>query len=145
DVALAAGVLTLAGTRYRFRHELVRQVLIEQIPPHRRLKMHRQAAQRLAELDAAPALVARHWLDGGSPREAVPWLLAAARDAVRLAACSDALRHLGPVLAFDSAHAEALHLRARALDAMGDPAAVAAYRTAADAADEPMSHNLRAQ
>lgn len=145
DVALAAGVLRLDGSRYRFRHDLVRQVLIEQIPPHQRLKMHRHAAQRLAELDAAPALVARHCLDGGSPREAMPWLLAAARDAVRLAAFSDALRHLEPVLAFDGAHAEALHLRAQALDAMGDPAAVAAYRTAADAADEPMSHNLRAQ
>ncbi len=145
DAALAAGVLVLAGTRYRFRHELVRQALIEQIPPHQRLKMHRQAAHRLVELDAAPALVARHWLDGGSLRDAAPWLLAAARDAVRLAAFSDALRHLGPLIRFDSHHAEALHLRARALDAMGDPAAVAAYRAAADAADEPTSHNLRAQ
>jgi DNA-binding SARP family transcriptional activator len=145
DLALAAGVLTLAGTHYRFRHDLVRQVLIEQIPPHRRLKMHRQAAQRLAELDAAPALVARHWLDGGSPREAIPWLLAVARDALRLAAFSDALHHLAPLLAFDGAHAEALQLRAQALDAMGDPAAVVAYREAAEAAEEPMSHDLRAQ
>jgi predicted ATPase len=145
DVALAAGVLTLAGARYRFRHDLVRQALIEQIPPHRRLKMHRQAAQRLTELDAAPALVARHWLAGGSPREAMPWLLAAARDALRLAAFSDALRHLEPLLAFDKGHAEALHLRARALDAMGDPSAVAAFHAAASVADESMSHNLRAQ
>ena len=145
DLALAAGVLVLAGTGYRFRHDLVRQVLIEQIPPHQRLKMHRQAAQHLTDLDAAPALVARHWLDGASPRDAVPCLLAAARDAVRLAAFSDALRHLEPVLAFDAGHAEALRLRAEALDAMGDPAAVAAYRTAASAADESMSHNLRAK
>ncbi len=145
DVALAAGVLTLVGTRYRFRHDLVRQALIEQIPPHRRLKMHRQAAQRLAELDAAPAVVARHWLAGGSPREAVPWFLAAAREALRLAAFSDALRHLEPLLAFEGQHAEALHLRAQALDAMGDPAAVAAYRAAASVADESDSHNLRAQ
>ena len=78
-----AGVLVLDGSRYRFRHDLVRQALIDQIPPHQRLKMHRQAAQRLVELDAPPALVARHWLDGGHPRDAVPWLLAAARDAVR--------------------------------------------------------------
>lgn len=145
DVALAAGVLRLDGAQYRFRHDLVRQALIEQIPPHRRLKLHRQAAHRLAELDAAPAHVARHWLAGGSLREAMPWLLAAARDAGRLAAFSDALRHLDQALAFDDSHAEALQLRARALDSMGDPAAVAAYRAAADAADEPMSHNLRAQ
>lgn len=145
DLALAAGVLVLAGAGYRFRHDLVRQALIEQIPPHQRLKMHRQAAQRLTELDAAPALVARHWLDGGSPRDASPCLLAAARDAIRLAAFSDALRHLEPVLAFEAGHAEALRLRAEALDAMGDPAAVAAYRAAASAADEPMSHDLRAK
>jgi len=145
DAALAAGVLVLAGTRFRFRHELVRQALIDQIPPHHRLRMHRQAAQRLAELDAAPAIVARHWLEGGSPREAMPWLLAAARDAVRLAAFSDALRHLEPVLAIQADHAEALRLRAEALDAMGDPAAVAAYRAAADAAGQPLSHDLRAR
>lgn len=94
DAALAAGTVVLAGTRYRFRHELVRQALREQIAPHQRLKMHRQAAQQLAELDAAPAIVARHWLQGGSPREAMPWLLEAARDALRLAAPSDALGHL---------------------------------------------------
>ena len=145
DLALAEGVLVLAGKGYRFRHDLVRQVLIEQIPPHSRLKMHRQAAQRLTELDAAPALVASHWLAGGSPREAAPFLLAAARDALRLAAFSDALRHLQPVLAFEAGHAEALRLRAEALDAIGDPSAAAAYRTAARAADEPMSHNLRAK
>lgn len=145
DTALAAGVLILASTHYRFRHELVRQTLIEQIPPHQRLKMHREAAQRLAELDAAPACVARHWLDGGSPREAMPWLLAAARDALRLAAFSDALRHLEPLLAFQGGHAEALRLRAEALDAIGDPGAVAAYRAAAAAADEILSHDLRAK
>ena len=145
DAALASGVLVLSGARYRFRHDLVRQALIEQIPPHRRLKMHRQAAQRLVELDAAPALVASHWIDGGSPREAMPWLLAAARDAVRLAAFSDALRHLAQLIAVDNVHAEALQLRAQALDSMGDPAAVAAYRAAASVADESMSHNLRAQ
>ncbi|MDP1902619.1 MAG: AAA family ATPase [Rubrivivax sp.] len=145
DAALAADVLVLAGARFRFRHELVRQALIDQIAPHQRLKMHRQAAQRLAELDAAPAIVARHWLEGGSPREALPWLLAAARDAARLAAFSDALRHLEPVLAFEADHTEALRLRAEALDAMGEPAAVAAYRAAADAAGEPLSHDLRAK
>lgn len=145
DAALAASVLVLSGTHYRFRHDLVRQALIEQIAPHQRLKMHRQAAQRLVELDAAPALVARHWLEGGNLRDAVPWLLAAARDAARLAAFSDVLRHLEPVIRLEAGHAEALRLRAQALDALGDPAAVVAYRVAADAADEPMSHNLRAQ
>jgi DNA-binding SARP family transcriptional activator/tetratricopeptide (TPR) repeat protein len=145
DAALVAGVLVLVGTQYRFRHDLVRQALVDQIAPHRRLKIHRQAAQRLAALDAAPALIAQHWIDGGSLRESVPWLLAAADDAVRLAAFSDALRHLTPLLRFQPAHADALRLRAEALDAMGDPAAVAAYRLAGDAAGEPGCQNLRAK
>lgn len=145
DRALEAGALVFAGGRYRFRHELVRQALLDQLPPHHRLKMHRDIATQLADMDAVPANVARHWLEGGRPSDAMPWLLAAARDAARLAAFSDALRHLAPVLAFQSGHAEALRLRAEALDAMGDPAAMAAYRLAAEAASEPDSHNLRAK
>jgi DNA-binding SARP family transcriptional activator/tetratricopeptide (TPR) repeat protein len=145
DRALEAGALVFAGGHYRFRHELVRQALLDQVPPHRRLKMHREIAAQLADVDAVPANVARHWMEGGRPRDAMPWLLAAARDAARLAAFSDALRHLEPILAFQPGHAEALRLRAEALDAMGNPAAMAAYRLAAEAADEPDSHNLRAR
>lgn len=145
DRALEAGALVFAGGHYRFRHELVRQALLDQVPPHRRLKMHREIATQLADVDAAPANIARHWMEGGRPRDAMPWLLAAARDAARLAAFSDALRHLTAVLAFQSGHTEALRLRAEALDATGDPAAMAAYRLAAEAAGEPDSHNLLAK
>jgi DNA-binding SARP family transcriptional activator len=145
DGALDAGVLVVADGRYRFQHDLVRQALADQVPPHRRQQMHRRMAAQLAEMDAPPARVARHWLAGESPREAMPWLLAAAREAVRLAAFSDGLHHLKPLLACAPGHAEALRLRAEALDAMGDPAAMAAYRLAADAAGEPDSHNLRAK
>ena len=145
DAALAEGVLVPTGSRLRFRHDIVRQALIEQVPPHRRLKMHRQIASCLVEIGAAPASIARHWLEGGHPRDALPWQLEAAREAARLAAFSDALRHLDPLLAFEPGHAEALRLRAESLDAMGDPAALAAYRLAADMADPIASHNLRAK
>jgi hypothetical protein len=153
DAALAAGVLLPLASRYRFRHHLVQQALIDQVPPHHRLKMHRRIAARLAELDSPPAGIARHWLEAGHPRDAMPWLLAAAREAVRLAAFSDALRHLEPLLAFQADHAEGLRLRAESLDAMGEPAALAAYHAAAlaayhaaaDVAGEPESHNLRAK
>ncbi len=145
DAALVAGVLLPVGSRYRFRHHLVQQALIDQVPPHHRLKMHRRIAARLAELDSPPAAVARHWLESGLRREALPWQLAAAREAVRLAAFSDALRHLEPLLAFQTGHAEGLKLRAESLDAMGEPAALAAYHAAADVAGEPESHNLRAK
>ncbi|MGQ3053964.1 MAG: ATP-binding protein [Roseateles sp.] len=135
DACLQAGVLVPAGSRYRFRHDLVRQALVEQMPPHRRVRLHREIADLLAQQDAAPADVARHWLEGGKPREAAPFLLAAARDAMRLAAFSDALRHLELLLAGQPGHAEGLRLRAEALDAMGDPAALPAYRLAASAAE----------
>lgn len=145
DAALAAGVLLPLASRYRFRHHLVQQALIDQVPPHRRLKMHRHIAIRLAELDSPPAGIARHWLEAGHRQDAMPWLLAAAREAVRLAAFSDVLRHLEPLLAFQPDHAEALRLRAESLDAMGEPAALAAYHAAADVATEIESHNLRAK
>ena len=145
DAALGAGVLVVSGQRYRFRHDLVRQALVEQVAPHRRLGLHRDAARRLAALGAAPAAVARQWLAGGSVAEAVPWLLGAARDANRLGAYRDALHHLGPLLQFDPAHAAALRLRAEALDALGDPATAAAYEAAAVAAGGPAAHDLRAR
>lgn len=145
DAAIEAGVLVVSGMQYRFRQELLRQALVERVPPHRRLRIHREAARQLAEHGAPPGLVARQWLAGGSPAEAAPRLLAAARDAVRLAAYGDVLRHLEPLLEFDPGHAEALRMRAEALEAVGDPAAVAAYRAAADAAGGQDWHELRAK
>jgi tetratricopeptide (TPR) repeat protein len=145
DQALMAGVLTVVDARYRFRHELVRQALVEQVAPHKRLRIHRDAARRLAAVGAPAALVARHWVAGGSQSEASQWLLAAAREAMRLGAFNDVLDRLEPLLLHEPAHPEGLRLRAEALEAIGDPAAVAAYRKAAEAADEVEAHNLRAK
>ncbi|MEO5843504.1 MAG: AAA family ATPase [Caldimonas sp.] len=145
DAALVEGVLVPVGSRFRFRHDLVRQALVDPIAPHRRAQMHRRIAELLAEQDAAPADIARHWRAGGQAREAVPWLLAAARDATRLAAFGDALQQLEPLLAVEPQHAEALRLRAEALDAVGDPAALAAYRLAADMAGGTAAHDLLAK
>jgi DNA-binding SARP family transcriptional activator len=145
DKALGAGVLVVAGGRYRFRHDLVRQALVERIPPHQKLAVHRDAARRLAALDAPPAAIARHWLAGERPDEAIPWLLAAAREASRLGAYADALGYLEPLLAREARHAEALRLRAEALDALGDFRALAAYELAADAIGGAPAHDLRAK
>jgi tetratricopeptide (TPR) repeat protein len=145
DVALSAGILVVAGARYRFRHELVRQTLVEQLPPHQRLAVHRDTARRLAGVDAAPGLIACHWLAGGLPDEAVEWLLAAARHAVRLGAFADALAHLGPLLDHEPDHGDALCLRAEALDALGDSGAPAAYAVAARVVGDPAAQELRAR
>ncbi|MFL5824943.1 MAG: ATP-binding protein [Thermoleophilaceae bacterium] len=145
DVALSAGALVVSGARYRFRHELVRQVLVEQLPPHQRLAVHRDTARRLAGADAAPGLIARHWLDGGRPDEAIDWLLAAARQAVKLGAFADALVQLEPLLDHEPDHGDALCLRAEALDALGDGGAPAAYAAAARVLGEPAAQELRAK
>jgi DNA-binding SARP family transcriptional activator/tetratricopeptide (TPR) repeat protein len=145
DVALVAGVLVVSGARYRFRHELVRQALVEQLPPHKRLAVHRDTARRLAGADAAPGLIARHWLDGGRPDDAIEWLLAAARQAVKLGAFADSLVHLGPLLDHQPDHSDALCLRAEALDALGNTGAPAAYAAAARVVGEPAAQEIRAK
>jgi DNA-binding SARP family transcriptional activator len=145
DVALRAGVLVVSGAGYRFRHELVRQALVDQLPSHQRLAVHRDTARRLAGANGAPGLVARHWLAGGRPDDAVDWLLAAARQAVKLGAFADALVHLRALLDHQPEHGDALCLRAEALDALGDGGAPAAYAVAAAVAGEPEAHELRAK
>lgn len=145
DAGIEAGALTVSGVNYRFRHELVRRALVEQVPMHRRVGMHRDAARRLTAAGAAPALIARCWLDGGRPDAAVDWLLAAARQAVRLGAFSDAMAHLEPLLKHAPDHAEARCLCAEALDALGDPRAPEAFAAAAEVVSEPESHEIRAR
>ncbi len=145
DDSLSTGVLIVSGVRYRFRHELVRQALADRIPPHQRAAIHREMAQRLTDVDAEPALIARQWLEGGRPDEARDWLLAAARQAVELGAFADAVVHLDSLLDHEPEHSEALCLRAEALDAMGDPAAPSAYAKAAEVVGGQEAHELRAK
>ncbi len=144
DAALGAGALVVSGNGYRFRHDLVRQALIAQVKPHQRIAIHRDTARRLASAGAAPALVARHWLDGGRPEDAIPWLLAAARRDIALGAFVDALGHLDQLLLCRAEHVEALRTRAEVLDALGDTRAPAAYAAAAAVVDAPESDDLRA-
>jgi DNA-binding SARP family transcriptional activator len=145
DLALAAAVLVVADGRYRFRHALVRQVLIDGIAPHRLLALHREVAARLQRAGTAPGLVAQHWLAGGDAARAVPWSLAAARRAFAVGAFDDALRHVEPLLALRPVSPEALALRAEALDALARPGTLAAYDAAAAAAPHEQAQELRAK
>lgn len=145
DTALAAGLLVVNGTRYAFRHELVRQALVAEVPPHRRAGVHRDAAERLATAGAPPQAVARHWLAGERPHEAVPWLEAASRGAVRLGAFRDALSTLDLLLQHAPGHAAALCLRAEALEAVGDARAPAAFAAAARAVPGEQRPEVRAR
>lgn len=145
DRVLAAGVLQVDDGRYRFRHALVRQALLDAIPPHRRVALHGSVAGRLEQAGATPGLVAQHWLAAGEVDRALPHALAAARDAFRLGAYEDVLRHAEPLLAHRPQHAEALALRAESMDALGRPGTLAAYDAAAEVAPEAQAHELRAK
>ncbi|MFY9615400.1 MAG: AAA family ATPase, partial [Candidatus Dormiibacterota bacterium] len=145
DAALDTGTLLVSGARYRFQHELVRQVLVDDLPAHRRLRLHRDAAQRLTTAGGPPELIAGHWLEGERPGEAVDWLLRAARRALDLGAFADALAPIERLLVEAPRHPDALRLRAEILDALGDGRAPDAYRAAADAVGDPEAQNLRAR
>ncbi|MGA8987859.1 AAA family ATPase [Aeromicrobium sp.] len=145
DAAISSGVLVVSEGGYRFSHDLVRQSMVDEIAPHHRIAIHRDAARRLAELGGSPGQIARHWLDGNCPEFALPWLLSAASRAVELAAFRDALSYLDPLLGHDPSHAEALLLRATALEALGDPAALQAYARAARAAGAVGAHEIVAR
>ena len=91
DRALAARVVEPTSTGYRFRHGLVRDALLEDLPPHRRRRIHRDAAERLIELDASASRIAHHLLESGEAGQAVPYLLRAAETDAAVGAYRDAL------------------------------------------------------
>jgi hypothetical protein len=145
DAALDAGILVVSRACYRFRHELVRQALSDELPSHQRLRLHREAARRLAEASAPPELIAEHWLRGERPGQAVEWLLGATTRAIGVGAFADALGQVERLLVEAPTHPEALRLRAEILDALGDGRAPDAYAAAAAAVGEAEAQELRAR
>ena len=145
DAALDTGILVVSGTRYRFRHALVRQTLIDESPPHHRLQLHRDAARRLATANGSPELIADHWLKGERPGQAVDWLLTAARRAVSIGAYADARAQIERVMSAAPAHHDGICLYAEILDALGDARAPDAYAAAANALGDPKAHELKAR
>jgi tetratricopeptide (TPR) repeat protein len=81
--AIRARVLEDDGDGLRFRHDLLREALYEDLPAGVRVALHREAGRRLAA-GGAPALrVAEHLVRGAAAGdgEAVAWLARAAREA----------------------------------------------------------------
>ena len=103
ELALAALVVEPAEGGYRFRHPLVREGLVDQLPPHQRSRGHQRVAEALAALDRPPGRVAHHYLAAGLPSRAVPYVVRAVETAGALGAFRDALTlvdgvrgHAGP-------------------------------------------------
>ncbi len=104
---IAGRVLGDDGDRLRFRHDVIRDAIYEDMPATIRRGLHREAGQRLARTGAPALQVAEHLARGAArgDTEAVGWLSRAARKA---AATSPDV-------------AAALLERAAALTAPGDP------------------------
>ena len=76
-------VLADDGDRLRFRHDLIRDALYEDLPLSVRRGLHREAGQRLAQTGAPSLQVAEHLARGAGhgDAEAIGWLTTAAREA----------------------------------------------------------------
>ena len=88
---------------FRFAHDLHRTVLYDRIPAGRRARLHAAVADRLERAygpDAAghAAELAAHLLAGQDPARAVPYLQAAAMQAMGRSAPREAMQHLEALL-----------------------------------------------
>ena len=82
--AVRARVIEDDGTVLRFRHDLIRDAIYDDIPFSVRRALHREAGQRLAE-SGAPAMPVAEQLSRGASKgdaAAIGWLTKAARQAV---------------------------------------------------------------
>ena len=139
DEALAGGVIERMAAGYRFQHSLVRDALLDGLPPHRLLPLHRRAAEALRGLSASPARIGHQLLQAGDVGAAAPILLQDARTEAAIGAYRDALSLIDAVRADaqDPERGPMLALRADMLMATGDAGAVGAYREALSATDDP--------
>ena len=81
--------------RYRFPHALLRELLYDDMPASRRVRLHRAAGERLAAAHgeggtAMAAELANHFVRGHDPEAALPHVVAAAAHALSLLAPREA-------------------------------------------------------
>jgi DNA-binding CsgD family transcriptional regulator len=83
DEAIRARVLEDDGARLRFRHDLIRDAIYEDLARSVRQALHHEAGQRLAQAGAPALQVAEHLARGAATgdAEAIAWLARAARQA----------------------------------------------------------------
>ena len=123
DTALAALVVEPAPPGYRFRHALIRDALLDGMPPQERTAARVQVAEQLAALGAAPARVAHQLLAAGQHARAIPFVLPAVETAGALGAYRDALALVDAVLEHSTGEdrGRLLARRGDLLMALGDP------------------------
>ncbi|WP_167759191.1 BTAD domain-containing putative transcriptional regulator, partial [Blastococcus sp. TF02A_35] len=96
ETAVLAGLLDEpAPGQVRFSHALVRDTLYEDLPLMRRARVHSAALRALRERGADATALAHHAVAAAGPStaaDAVPYVVAAAREAEQLGAHADAAR-----------------------------------------------------
>jgi len=145
EQALGSGVIRAESGGYRFADPAVAGRLAAQLAPAQRPAVLSEIATRLADLDATAGQVADLLLTAGEPATAAPYALEAARIAATSGLHAEVLRWTEAVRDHVDGQAEPalLSLRADALAATGDYAAVPAYRKALAAASPDQAAGLR--
>jgi DNA-binding CsgD family transcriptional regulator len=84
EAGAAAGIVVPTKSGFRFRHELHREAVLDELVPAARATLHLAAAQMLATTGAPALAVAEQYARGARPgdQEAVAWLSYAAREIV---------------------------------------------------------------
>jgi len=145
-VDLPAGVAqALQAVGHQFADPVLAARLAAQLASDPRPAVMNEIATRLAELGAAPAQVAELLLAADEPTMAAPYALEAARLAAASGLHAEVLRWTEAVRDHVDGQAEPalLSLRADALAAVGDHAAVPAYRKALATASPDQAPGLR--
>ena len=147
DAALAGLVVVHTGSGYRFRHPLIRDALLDDIPPAQQRLFHHQAAARLGAVGAPPARIAHHLIAAGQLSDAVPHVIQAVETEAAIGAYRDALALVDAVRDQANPHDRGLllALRANLLAALGDRSTIDAYRDAIAVAAESERSLLRAR
>ena len=147
DLALDCGAICRESSGYRFADPAAAAALAAQVTPGQQPAVRTEIAVRLADLGGTPARVADLLLAAGEPAMAVPYVLEAAPIAALSGFHAQVLRWTEAVRGHVDGQAEAalLSLRADALAAVGDQAAVPAYRKALAVADLDQVPGLRAR
>jgi DNA-binding CsgD family transcriptional regulator len=81
--AIRAQVIEDDGVQLRFRHDLIRDSIYDDLPASVRRGLHHEAAERLAQAGAPALRIAEHFARGATEGDgvAIAWLTTAAREA----------------------------------------------------------------
>jgi DNA-binding CsgD family transcriptional regulator len=109
EACLASGMLRAEGDAVAFRHEIARATIEDELPPDRRVALHRAALAALVGR-GEPARLAHHAEAAGDRAAVLEYSQAAGERAARLGAHREAAAHFGAALQ----HAGDLDLDARA-------------------------------